>query len=156
MTSAAESIRPSPITGTLIRRRKRLLRQREQFLAAWQSAFPSHDPVTARLRRYPLDTFEAACDRAEAEAATRPVDPKLQRLRRLLEDDISFERAWRELNDPNDRSTPAVVVEAIWHSIRERGLSALDESANKSRLQSCDAAARAELKRRIALLGGGS
>jgi len=68
----------------------------------------------------------------------------MQRLRRLLDDDISIDRAWQELND-HRKATPPVVVEAIWHSIRERGLGALDEAVNRRRLSECDSAACAEL-----------
>ena len=42
-----------------------------------------------------------------------------------------------------------MTIEAIWHSIRERGLNALDEPINRQRLSECDSAARAELQRRL-------
>jgi hypothetical protein len=92
-----------------------------------------HDFGTGRLIRYSLDSFERACDRAEAEAAKRSG------------------RSRRERTPP----TPAVTVEVIWLSVRERGLAALNEPANKRRLASCDTAARAELKHRIEHLRGG-
>jgi hypothetical protein len=41
------------------------------------------------------------------------------------------------------------------HAVRERGLAALKESATAERLERCDAAARAEIERRIADLRKG-
>jgi hypothetical protein len=49
-----------------------------------------------------------------------------------------------------DRPTPTVVVEAIMFCVRERGLDSLKEPANVERLNRCDAAALAEIKRRCA------
>ena len=74
------------------------------------------------------------------------------RARRLLDENVSLERAWTELNDPRDRPTPQVTIEAVWHCIRERGAAALTEPANTARLDIFDDAARAELQRRIAAL----
>jgi len=51
--------------------------------------------------------------------------------------------------------TPQVVVEAVWHCVRERGLNALQEPANRARLKGCDEGARAEINRRIAKYGVG-
>src|SRR5215471_18320040 len=49
------------------------------------------------------DTFEHACREADRKAAARPQDRRLERLRRLLEDDVSLERAWAELNRGDSR-----------------------------------------------------
>jgi hypothetical protein len=46
-------------------------------------------------------------------------------------------------------STPDVVVEAVMYCVRERGIAALEEPAMIERLRRCDAAARAEIDRRI-------
>jgi hypothetical protein len=46
--------------------------------------------------------------------------------------------------------TPQSTIEAIMWCVRERGLAALDESANVERLSRCDEAARAEIERRCA------
>jgi hypothetical protein len=48
--------------------------------------------------------------------------------------------------------TPNVIVEAIIHAVRERGLAALNEPANLERLSRCDEAAKAEINRRIGRL----
>jgi hypothetical protein len=78
--------------------------------------------------------------------------PSILRARRLLHDYVSIERAWAELNDPRNHPTPNVTIEAIIYSIRERGLAALKEQANVERLSHCNAAAKAEIEQRIAIL----
>jgi hypothetical protein len=129
--------------------RKSLILNRSVLARGWSTAFPCHDFGTGRLRRSRVNTFLEECERAEIELAKRNPDPKTEQLRRLLRDDVSFETAWSELNDPRCRPTPQVVIEAIWLCVRERGVVALEEQVNKRRLSSCDPAARAELKRRI-------
>ena len=62
---------------------------------------------------------------------------------------MSLEALWAELNNPRNRPTSQVVVEAILLCIRERGIGAFQEAANLERLRRCDRAARAELQRRI-------
>lgn len=49
--------------------------------------------------------------------------------------------------------TPQTVVEALWHVFRTDGLAALKRPENVERLSRCDAAAKKELKRRIATMG---
>jgi hypothetical protein len=59
--------------------------------------------------------------------------------------------------DPDrKRATPEVTVEAVLHCARTRGLAALKEPKNIERLSRCDAAAKAEIDRRIAKLNGGA
>ena len=48
-----------------------------------------------------------------------------------------------------DRPTPQATIEAIMHSVRERGLGSLREPATIERLSCCDAAARAQINHRI-------
>jgi hypothetical protein len=82
------------------------------------------------------------------------LDPeRLKRLRRLMQPRISLEQAYREINDPQNRPTPRVVIETILLTVRERGLAALKEPANLERLSRCDAAAKAEINERIEKLG---
>jgi hypothetical protein len=78
---------------------------------------------------------------------------RLQWLRRLMEPGISLQQAYLEINDPCNRPTPAVVVEAVMLAVRERGLAALREPATIERLERCDAAARTEINQRIEMLG---
>src|ERR1700730_3121549 len=132
--------------------RKILLLHRSSFAPLWDKYFPAHDLCSCRLKRYSLNTFELACDQAEAELANRPVRPVVIRARRLLADDVGLDRLWRELNQGHP--TPSVTVEAIWLAVREQGLAALNDPDVKARLQSCDDAARAELVRRVEKLRG--
>jgi hypothetical protein len=85
--------------------------------------------------------------------AARPRDHRLERLRRLLEDEVSLERAWHELNDGRNRSTPKATIDAVWWAICERGMSALAEPRIADRIANFDEAARSELDRRIANIG---
>jgi len=79
---------------------------------------------------------------------TPPED--LARLRRLMSDGVSLERAWAELTDARNRPTPGATIEAVMHAVRERGLAALKEPMTAERLERCDAAAKTEIERRIA------
>jgi hypothetical protein len=62
------------------------------------------------------DTFERACGEADRKAAARPQDPRLTRLRRLLEDEISLERAQHEIM--RARPAPETTVDALVYSLR--------------------------------------
>jgi hypothetical protein len=56
---------------------------------------------------------------------------------------------WERLNKPSRHPTPQSTIEAILFAVRERGLDALKEPANKERLSRCDQAARAQIEKRI-------
>jgi hypothetical protein len=88
----------------------------------------------------PLDAFDRLCREADRKAATRKKNPKLERLRDLMVDDISLERAWHELRDR--RLTPEMTLEAVKQAVRDRGVAALSEPSTRDRLQRCDADAR--------------
>jgi len=75
-----------------------------------------------------------------------------EEMRRLMEADVSFDRLYAELNDPRNRHTPQVTIEAIMLCVRERGLAVLKEPATVERLARCDKAARAQIDERIAKL----
>src|SRR5262249_34874382 len=45
-------------------------------------------------------TLAAACRKADEKQRREPVDPAIERAHRLLSDDVSFEKAWNELNNP--------------------------------------------------------
>jgi hypothetical protein len=62
------------------------------------------------------DTFERACHEADRKTAARSRDPRLTRLRRLLEDDVSLERAQHEIM--RARPAPEAFVEALMYSLR--------------------------------------
>ena len=55
---------------------------------------------------------------------------------------------WARLNQA--RRTPQSTIEAVIVGVRERGLKALDESANLERLSRCDETACAQINNRIA------
>jgi len=67
-----------------------------------------------------MDTFDAACRRADRKAASH-------------------------IN--KNYSTPSTAIEAIKQAVRDRGIAALKEPATRDRLQRCDAAAHAALDR---------
>lgn len=79
---------------------------------------------------------------------------RLKRLQqRLIPAGVTFEQAYREINEPLNRPIPQVTVETIILTVRKRGLAALKDPANLERLERCDAAAKAEINRRIEKLG---
>jgi hypothetical protein len=55
---------------------------------------------------------------------------------------------------PKPRPTPQTTIEAILYCVRARGLKALEEPANVERLSRCDEAAKEQVNRRIAVMGG--
>jgi hypothetical protein len=86
-------------------------------------------------------SFCQLCGEADAKAAARRRDPN--RLQRLMDDDVSLERAYEQMMKA--RPTPNVTIEAIKQAVRDRGVSALDEVETQERLRRCDAAAIAEI-----------
>src|SRR2546423_4513422 len=58
-----------------------------------------------------------------------PPDPK--RLRRLLDQDVSLERAWHELNEARKRPAPQVTVEALIFSLRSGGAALASEDVRE-------------------------
>jgi hypothetical protein len=78
-------------------------------------------------------TFAKLCRNADEKQARKPPDPELEKLRRLLDDDVSIERAWSELNKPTNDAA-ASTLEALMFSLRERGTAALAEPETRRRL----------------------
>jgi hypothetical protein len=72
---------------------------------------------------------------------------RLEWLRRLIDDNVSLEAAWREMRDARD--TPDCVLEAVIVSVHEHGLAALKTAENLDRFRRLDQRQRAELRRRI-------
>jgi hypothetical protein len=77
------------------------------------------------------DTFERACREADRKTAARSQDPHLTRLRRLLEDDVSLERAQHEIM--RARPAPEATVDALVYSLR-RGITELTRPDAQRRL----------------------
>ena len=89
----------------------------------------------------------------ESERLSHIEPEKLKHLRHLMDNSISLDAAWAELNDYRNRPTPKTVVEAVMHAVRQRELAALKEPATAERLKRCDAVARAEINQRIEKFG---
>jgi len=81
------------------------------------------------------DTFERACRDADRKAASRPEDPTILRARRLLADDVSYERAYAEFI--RERPTPEATVDALVYSLR-RGIAELTKPDTLRRLSELD------------------
>jgi hypothetical protein len=92
-----------------------------------------------------MDTFEAACRRADAKA--KNPSEHIKQLRALLCDDVSLVSAWTLIQRRHAASR-----EALCESVKERGVEALTDPTNQDRLRRCDAAAIAEIDRRIVAL----
>jgi hypothetical protein len=101
-------------------------------------------PATQQRERFLESTLEQLCE--EADAKHQRDDPRIERVRRLLADDVSLERAWHELNTFKDRAA-ASTVEALMFSLRS-GAGALARPDVRHRLsqlnkeQLCEVAAR--------------
>jgi len=140
---------------------------------SWDALLPQHQHVFQQLctSREPSSRWKQvtadACDvfswkqavgEYHREGAGRrlivEIEPeRLKRLRRLMQSAVTLEQAYWEINDPSNRPTPAVVVEAVMLAVRERGLERRKEPTTVERLQRCDAVARAEINQRIQELG---
>jgi hypothetical protein len=81
------------------------------------------------------DTFERACREADRKTAARSQDPRLTRLRRLLEDDVSLERTQHEIM--RARPAPEATVDALVYSLR-RGVDELAHANTLHRLSGLD------------------
>jgi hypothetical protein len=76
------------------------------------------------------------------------IEPKrLARLRRLMTDDVSLERAWHELNRRD--GAPAATTEALMFSLRERGVQTLSEPDTQRRLSELNDAQLREVAVRL-------
>jgi hypothetical protein len=84
-------------------------------------------------------TFAKLCREADEKQRRKLPDPRLERLRRLMDDDVSIERAWHEINHPTDRAA-ASTLEALMLALRERGAAALAEGPVRQRLAQLDRA----------------
>jgi hypothetical protein len=70
-----------------------------------------------------------------------------------MEPGVMLDHAWNVLNDPRNRPTPQVTIEAVVFSVQEHGIQALKEPSTIERLSRCDKAAMAQIEERIAKLG---
>jgi hypothetical protein len=112
--------------------RKQLILRRGALEIQWRQAFPRHRFEDLRLQTAPVpyrSTFLELCEEADRKARPRPV-PEIR----------------------TKSPTPQVTVEAIMLTVRERGVIALNDEDNIARLRRCDAAAKAQIDRRISTL----
>jgi hypothetical protein len=68
-------------------------------------------------------TFAKLCREADKEQRRKPKDPRIERLRKLLADDVSLDHAWGELNERPQRAARST-VEALMFLLRN-GVDAL-------------------------------
>jgi hypothetical protein len=78
------------------------------------------------------DTFAAAYHVADERERNKPGDPNTARLRELLDDDVTLERAQAELNRRDGAAIST--VEALMLILRERGIAALQDPKTRERL----------------------
>jgi hypothetical protein len=104
---------------------------------AWSATIDAcHDLLCIAFGEYSnMHTFERACREVDRSAAPRPQDPRLKRLRRLREDDVSLERAYHELM--RNRPAPKATVEALVYSL-QRGVNELTNADTLHRLSGLD------------------
>jgi len=57
-------------------------------------------------------TFAAACRAADEKQFRNPRDPRIERLRRLMANDVSLDRAWHELSDRPPGDVPIATLRA--------------------------------------------
>jgi tRNA A37 N6-isopentenylltransferase MiaA len=83
------------------------------------------------------------------QSAAKIEPERLQRLHRLMDNDVSLERAWSELNDQRRRGeAAATTVEAVMFGLR-RGVGALQEPATRRRLSELNEEQVCEVYRRV-------
>jgi hypothetical protein len=144
------------VRNSAIQWRKLLILHRDALSHAWCKVFPRHDFGTARVRfehsagnKYWRKVAQDAWSHPGWAKAAREyhqargdrilvveTEPeRLARLRPLMNDNVSIERAWNEINDPRSRRTPQVTVEAIWQAVREHGLDALKRASQPAAIE---------------------
>jgi hypothetical protein len=77
------------------------------------------------------DSFDDLCRQADERERNRPIDPDIVKLRKLLDDSVSIERVWDELNKRS--AAPKATVEALAYQLRG-GFAALSEPSARRRL----------------------
>jgi hypothetical protein len=97
-------------------------------------------------------TFARACRAADARARKRRKDPDLDRFRRLLDPDVSFQQAEREINAPwRSQGAAAATVDALVFELR-RGLHAIKHPDNQRRLSELNDEQMREVAARMQIL----
>jgi hypothetical protein len=69
---------------------------------------------------YDGSTFADACRKADEKQRRKPPDPRLDRLHRLMDDDVSIERAWHELKAERlSRQVPEALLHAAEYLLQQ-------------------------------------
>jgi hypothetical protein len=90
-------------------------------------------------------------DRSVRVSVTSYTADQLARLRELMADNVTLERAWHEINHPADRAA-ASTVEALMLALRERGAAALAEPEYQKRLADMSTAQMRDVLARLMAL----
>jgi hypothetical protein len=112
---------------------------------ALMSAAAGPEASEAAMQRDDADWWQL-CREADRRAASRPVDAKTLRARRLLADDISYDRAYGEIM--RDRPAPEAMVDALMFSLR-RGVNELSQPDTLRRLSALDGDQVKQVCRRV-------
>jgi hypothetical protein len=64
-------------------------------------------------------TFAEACRKADEKQRRKSPDPRLERLRRFMDDDVSLERAWHELNARAPGDVPIATLRTAEHLLQQ-------------------------------------
>jgi hypothetical protein len=92
-------------------------------------------------------TFAKLCREADEKQRCKLPDPRLERLRRLMADEVTLERAWHEVNHPTDRAA-ASTIEVLMFSLRD-SIHALTTPATLERLSQLDERQLSEVAERV-------
>jgi hypothetical protein len=95
-------------------------------------------------------TFAAACRAADREQRKQPHDAHIERLRELMDDSVTLERAWHETNHPwrGEGRVAVSVVDALVFGLRD-GIDALKDRSNQRRLGELSDAQMGEVAARV-------
>jgi hypothetical protein len=96
-------------------------------------------------------SFCRICRRADAHRTKegRPESAHVVRLPRLLDDNMSLERVWTEVNQRRGNDVPQSTVEALIYELRRHGLIALQHSNCLRRLDDVSTAHLREMLSRL-------
>jgi len=84
-------------------------------------------------------TFAAACAAADEKQARKPPDPRLEKLRRLMDADVSLERVWNELNARAPGDVPTATLRAAEYPIQQGDAEHFREWLARHNAQECEA-----------------
>jgi transposase len=79
-----------------------------------------------------INTFARLCREADKRQRRKPIDPRIEKLRKLLADDISLERAYGEIYAEHFRGRAAgSTVDALVYQLRKGGAALSDPNARQ-------------------------